>query len=261
MSYQELNMPSFDFSGQAGVVTGAGQGIGKWIALALAKAGAGVIIADINGDAARKTCREIEEFGGRSAHMEADMADPDACTALMNFTRDHFGRLDFSVNNAGVNVHKKALEITPREFDFVTGVNARGVYFCCQAAARIMIAQGGGKIVNTASAGGFLVRSGVPNSVYAMTKAGVIMLTKALAEEWAASRINVNAVAPGYMETPLVADRLKDPESRTRILASTPLQKVGQAKDLVGAYLFLISGLSDYITGQTIFVDGGRTIL
>jgi 2-deoxy-D-gluconate 3-dehydrogenase len=165
------------------------------------------------------------------------------------------------VNNAGVNVHKPAVEVSGEDFDFVVRVNSRGVYFCCQAAARIMIPSGKGKIINTASAAGFLVRSGVPNSVYAMTKGGIVMLTKAFAEEWSGYNINVNAVAPGYMATPLVADRLKDPEAYQSIIESTPLKRVGEAKDLIGAFVFLASDASDFITGQTICVDGGRTIL
>jgi len=124
-----------------------------------------------------------------------------------------------------------------------------------------MIPEGKGKIINIASAAAFLVRAGIPNSVYAMTKAGIVMLTKALAEEWAQYNINVNAVAPGYFATPLVADRLKDPEVYKSIMESTPLKKVGGPEDIMGTVVFLASEASNYITGQTICLDGGRTIL
>jgi len=124
-----------------------------------------------------------------------------------------------------------------------------------------MIPRKRGKIINIASAAAFLVRAGIPNSVYAMTKAGIVMLTKALAEEWAQYQVNVNAVAPGYFATPLVADRLKDPEASRSIIESTPLKRVGGPEDIMGAVVFLASEASDFITGQTISVDGGRTVL
>lgn len=261
MSESCWDLPSWELHGKAAVVTGAGQGIGKWIATGLAAAGADVCVADINVDTARDTSREIEKMGRRSTFMKVDVGDINAVNQLMESAVDDFGHLDIVVNNAGVNVHKPAVEVSGDDFDFVVRVNSRGVYFCCQAAARMMRPFKKGKIINTASAAGFLVRAGVPNSVYAMTKAGIIMLTKALAEEWAGSNINVNAVAPGYMATPLVADRLKDPKAYQSIIESTPLKRVGQAKDLIGAFVFLASDASDFITGQTICVDGGRTIL
>jgi len=261
MSESCWDLPSWELHGKAAVVTGAGQGIGKWIATGLAAAGADVCVADINADTAEETSSEIEKMGHKSTFMKMDAGDIDSVNQLMESAVDSFGRLDIVVNNAGVNVHKPAVEVSGEDFDFVVRVNSRGVYFCCQAAARIMIPSGKGKIINTASAAGFLVRAGVPNSVYAMTKAGIVMLTKAFAEEWAGYNINVNAVAPGYMATPLVADRLKDPKAYQSIIESTPLKRVGQAKDLIGAFVFLASDASDFITGQTICVDGGRTIL
>jgi 2-dehydro-3-deoxy-D-gluconate 5-dehydrogenase len=261
MSESCWDLPSWELHGKAAVVTGAGQGIGKWIATGLAAAGADVCVADINVDTARDTSREIEKMGRRSTFMKVDVGDINVVNQLMESAVDTFGHLDIVVNNAGVNVHKPAVEVSGDDFDFVVRVNSRGVYFCCQAAARMMRPFKKGKIINMASAAGFLVRAGVPNSVYAMTKAGIVMLTKALAEEWAGSNINVNAVAPGYMATPLVADRLKDPKVYQSIIESTPLKRVGQAKDLIGAFVFLASDASDFITGQTICVDGGRTIL
>ena len=200
-------------------------------------------------------------MGRNSLPIEVNVADPKAVSSLMESAYNHFGRLDILVNNAGVNVHKTALDVTEEDFNFVVDVNCKGVYFCSQAAAKIMISSGKGKIINTASVTAFLVRSGVPNSVYAMTKAGIVMLTKAFAEEWAQYNINVNAVAPGYIATPLVADRLQNPDVYERIIESTPLKRVGQPRDLIGAFIFLASDASDFITGQTICVDGGRTIL
>jgi len=127
--------------------------------------------------------------------------------------------------------------------------------------AKEMIPKGGGKIINIASAAGLLLRPGIPNSVYAGTKAGIIMLTKAFAEELAQHEIHVNAIAPGYLATPFAKDRLSDPEILANILAFTPLKKIGEAKDIIGPVVFLASEASNFITGQTIFVDGGRTVL
>jgi gluconate 5-dehydrogenase len=180
---------------------------------------------------------------------------------MVKKTLASFGCIDCLVNNAGVNVHKPMLEITPEEFDFVSGVNFRGVYFVSQIVSREMISRGGGKIINIASSAGFLLRPGIPNSVYAGTKAGIIMFTKAFAEELAPYNIYVNAVAPGYLATPLAKDRLSNPETLTNILSFTPLKRVGEAGDVIAPVVFLASEASNFITGQTLFVDGGRTIL
>jgi len=257
-SYQ---FPRYDLEGKVAVVTGSGQGLGKWIALGLAEAGADILVADLLAKNGEQTAKEIEKMRRKAIFMEIDIGDIDAVNKMMNMARSELGSLDILVNNAGVNVHKKALDITPEDFDFIVRVNSKGVYFCCQAAARLMIPERKGKIINIASAAAFLVRAGIPNSVYAMTKAGIVMLTKALAEEWAQYNINVNAVAPGYFATPLVADRLKDPEAYKSIIESTPLKKVGGPEDIMGTVVFLASEASNYITGQTICLDGGRTIL
>jgi NAD(P)-dependent dehydrogenase (short-subunit alcohol dehydrogenase family) len=226
--------PKYDLEGKVAVVTGAGQGLGKWIALALANAGADVLVAALHSETAEKTCSEIREMGRHSTFVAVDVSNVEAVKAMMATAEADLGGLDILVNNAGVNVHK--------------------------AAAR-MIPKGAGKIINIASSTAFLVRAGIPNSIYAMTKAGVVMLTKALAEEWSRFNINVNAVAPGYFLTPLVEDRFKDREMYNTIVSSTPLGRVGSPEDIMGVVVFLASAASSYITGQTICIDGGRTIL
>jgi 2-deoxy-D-gluconate 3-dehydrogenase len=261
MKENSYKFPRYDLKGKVAVVTGSGQGLGKWIALGLAEAGADILVADLVSKNAEQTTKEIQEIGRKSIFMALDVADTDAVGRMMELAKDELGSLDILVNNAGVNVHKKALDITPEDFDFIVRVNSKGVYFCCQAAARLMGPNKNGKIINIASAAAFLVRAGIPNSVYAMTKAGIVMLTKALAEEWAQYNINVNAVAPGYFATPLVTDRLKDSEASRSILESTPLRRVGEAEDIMGAVVFLASDASNFITGQTICLDGGRTVL
>lgn len=253
--------PKYNLDGKVAVVTGAGRGLGKWIALALADAGADVLVAALHRETAEKTCLEIREMGRKSAFLAVDVSDPEAAKAMMATAEAELGGLDILVNNAGVNVHKAALEFTPEDFAHVVDVNAKGVFFCSQAAAARMIPQGEGKIINIASSAAFLVRAGIPNSVYAMTKAGIVMLTKALAEEWSSFNIHVNAVAPGYFLTPLVEDRFRDRDMYNTIVSSTPLGRVGSPEDIMGVVVFLASAASAYITGQTICVDGGRTIL
>ncbi len=258
---ESYRFPRYDLKRKVAVVTGSGQGLGKWIALGLAESGADVLLADLVPENANQTAREIEKMGRRAVPLGVDIGDPAAVSKMMETARKELGSLDILVNNAGINIHKKALDITPEDFDRIIRVNSKGVYFCSQAAARLMIPREKGKIINIASAAAFLVRAGIPNSVYAMTKAGIVMLTKALAEEWSQYHINVNAVAPGYFSTPLVADRLKDPEASRSIIESTPLKKVGGPEDIMGTVVFLASEASDFITGQTICVDGGRTVL
>ena len=253
--------PKYDLKDKVAVVTGAGQGLGKWIALALADAGADVLVAALHAETAAATCAEIREMGRRAHAFAADVADVEAVKAMMSAAEETLGGLDILVNNAGVNVHKAALDVTPEDFARIVDVNAKGVFFCSQAAAARMIPRGGGRIINIASVVAFLVRAGIPNAVYAMTKAGVVMLTKALAEEWARFNINVNAIAPGYFLTPLVEDRLKDDQMYNTIVSSTPLGRPGSPEDIMGVVVFLASAASAYITGQTICIDGGRTIL
>jgi 2-deoxy-D-gluconate 3-dehydrogenase len=258
---EEIIVPRMDLNGEAAIVTGAGRGLGKWIAQGLARSGARLIAVDIDLVNAQKTADEIRETGGVAEALQMDITKVDQIENMVSHTLQTCGRIDILVNNAGVNVHKPMVEISPSEFEWVTSVNLRGVYFCSQQVGKVMLGQKSGKIINIASVAGFLLRAGIPNSVYATTKAGIIMLTKALAEEFSGHGIRVNCVAPGYFATPLVADRLEDPKTRESILSSTPLKRVGGAMDIVGPVVFLASEASRFMTGQTLFVDGGRSIL
>ncbi len=258
---EKTDFPEMTLKGKVALVTGAARGLGKWMALGLAHAGANVAVADINLEGVEETAKEIEAMKRKSLGIKVDLAKIDSITEMVEKAVAAFGRVDCLVNNAGVNVHKPLLQITPEEFDFISSVNFRGVYFTSQIMSRQMIKQGGGKIINIASATAFLLRPGVPNSVYAGTKAAVVMLTKVFAEELAPYKIHVNAIAPGYFATPLTTDRIGDPKVLEGILYLTPLKKVGGSVDLVGPVVFLASDASNFITGQTICVDGGRTIL
>ena len=258
---EKIDYPKMTLEGRVALVTGAAQGLGKWISFGLAHAGADVAVADLNLEGVEQTAKEIEEMGRKAFPVKTDVARIESIEEMVQKTITTFGRIDCLVNNAGVNVHKSVLEVSPEEFDFVSSVNFRGVYFASQIVSREMIPKGGGKIINIASAAGLLLRPGIPNSVYAGTKAGIIMFTKAFAEELAPHNNYVNAIAPGYLATPLAKDRLSDPEIRANILSFTPLKKIGEARDVIGPVVFLASDASNFITGQTIFVDGGRTVL
>ncbi len=257
----EMNFPPNHVQGKIALVTGAGRGLGRWIALGLAHAGADVVIAEINSETGQETAQDVQKMGRKSLFVETDVAQVDSIEAMVGKVVKEWGRIDILVNNAGVNVRRKVEDVTPEDFDSVVSVNLRGVYFCSQAVGKVMIRQKQGKIINIASAAGFLVRQGIPNSIYASTKAGVVMLTKALAAEWAPYNININAVAPGYFATPLAAPRLKDPAALQSIMESTPLKRVGGAGDIIGPVVFLASEAASFITGACLNVDGGRTIL
>jgi len=259
---EDMEYPKWTLDGKIALVTGASKGLGKWIALGLAHAGADVAVVARNFEEIQQTAKEIEETGRKALPIQADVSRIEMIEVMVQKTVATFGRIDILVNNAGTNIRKTVLEVSPEEFDLVAGVNFRGLYFTSQMVAREMVKRGeGGKIVNIGSAGGLLLRAGIPNSVYAGTKGGVVMFTKAFAEELAPYKINVNSVAPGYFATPLARDRLSNPEVREKIMFFTPLKSVGGAKDIIGPVLFLASDASDFMTGQTIYVDGGRTVL
>lgn len=258
---EQIQFPKMRIDGQVALVTGASRGLGKWIAIGLAHAGAQVVVVSRNLEGSEQTAQEITGQGGEALPLAADVGDTDAVQRMVRQAVGHFGRIDCLVNNAGVNVHKPMLEITPEDFDCVARVNFRGVYFTSQMVAREMIARGGGRIINISSSAGLLLRPNIPNSVYAGTKAAIIMLTKSFAEELAAQHINVNAVAPGYFATPLAQDRISDPAILKTILSMTPMKQIGGPMDIIGPVIFLASEASRFMTGQTIFVDGGRTII
>jgi len=243
---EEVEFPEMSLDGKIALVTGASKGLGKWISLGLAHAGADVAVIARNFQGVEQTAKEIEKMGRKALPIQADVSKIESIKEMVRKTITTFGRIDCLVNNAGTNIRKSVLEVTPEEFDLVSDVNFRGLYFTSQIVAKEMINRGSGKIINIGSAAGFLLRAGIPNSVYAGTKGGVI---------------HVNSIAPGYFATPLARDRLSNKEVLDKILLFTPLKKIGEARDIIGPLLFLASDASDFITGQTIFVDGGRTIL
>lgn len=254
--------PNFRLDDRVAVITGSGSGIGEAAAWALARSGAGVVITELPDrfERAQAIATGIQrETGRRTLALPLDVTRTDQIEATMERVETELGSIDILVNSAGVNRTKPALEISEDDWDFVLGVNLKGLFFCCQAAGRKMIPRGRGKIVNLASING--VVGFYKRAPYCASKGGVVNLTRELAVEWASSGVNVNAVGPTYTETPLTIPTLSDPETRAEILRRTPMGRIGQVSDIVGAIVFLASPASDLITGQTLLVDGGWTAM
>ncbi len=255
-----MEFPSSRVDGQIAVVTGSGSGIGQAASWALAKAGADVVITELPRliERAESTAEQIARETGRHTFVQPlDVTSLESITSMMAHSVEHFGRIDILVNSAGVNRTIPALEVTEADWDFVVDVNLKGLFFCCQAAAREMIKSGKGKIVNLASING--VVGYFKRAAYCSSKGGVVNLTRALAIEWAPHHINVNAVGPTYIETPLTVPTLSDPATRADIVARTPMGRVGKPEEVAGAIVFLASAAADLITGHTLLVDGGWT--
>jgi 3-oxoacyl-[acyl-carrier protein] reductase len=238
------------------IVTGSARGIGRAIALELAKEGANVVVCDVNLEAAIETSKEIEAMGRKSFAKKVDVTNYKEVESLILETKEKLGSVDILVNNAGITKDNLILKMTPEDFDLVIDVNLKGVFNGIKAVFPIMMKQKSGKIVNIASIIGLIGNVGQAN--YASSKAGVIALTKTAARELASRGVCVNAVAPGYIQTPMT-DKLPD-NIKEEMLKLIPLKRMGQPEDVAKAVLFLCSPDSDYITGQTITVDGGMVM-
>jgi NAD(P)-dependent dehydrogenase (short-subunit alcohol dehydrogenase family) len=251
--------PDFNLSGRVALVTGAARGLGRAISLALAHAGADVALGlrDRNADAG--VTAKIEALGRRALPLQMDVTSMDQISRAVEDAAAHFGNLDVLVNNAGIAPGNLAENVIEKDFDDTIAVNLKGTFFASQAAARIMIRQGsGGRIVNMSSQAGF---AALPTeSVYCMTKAGLVHLTKCLAVEWGKYGITVNAVAPTFIETPGTQECLGDPAFRADVVERiAALHRIGQPMDVAGAVVFLASPAASLITGHTVLIDGGWT--
>ena len=247
----------FDLTGRVAIMTGAGRGLGRTMALALAAAGADIALASRTTPELESLVEEVEALGRRAIAVPTDITSPDACEALVAAAVERLGRLDILVNNAGTNVRKSALEITPDEYDFVLQTNLKGYFNGARAAGRLFVEQGSGKVINISSILGSVA---LPNqAAYASSKGAIDQLTKVLAIEWATANVQVNGLAPTYFETDLTRPLYDDPERKAFIEERTPMGRWGQPHELAGAVIFLASDASDFVTGQTILVDGGWT--
>ncbi len=251
-------MNLFDLTGEYGLVLGSG-GIGGAIARGMAEAGAEVIIADCSAGNLERTEAEIKRVGGRVHVVHADIKDKADVEALYRTADGLAPRLTLSVNSIGLNEMSHAVDTTEEQWDKVLNGFLKNLFWSNQEAAKRMLPQKKGKIVNLASMSGVIV-TGDQGSSYAAAKAGVIQLTRALAAEWISSGVYVNAISPGTVDTPLTAGFLGDPASRREVEREIPIGRVAQPADMVGPALFLLSGASDYVVGHNLLVDGGYTL-
>ena len=235
------------------LVTGGAQGIGREIGLLLAKNGADIVIADINGKQAQTTAQEIESLGQRSLAIQADVSKFTEAENLGISTIDAFGRIDILVNNAGITRDSLFLRMKEEDWDSVIAVNLKSVFNCSKAVIRYLSKQRRGKIINIASVVGQMGNVGQAN--YAASKAGIIGLTKTMAREFAARGINVNAVAPGFIDTEMT--RSLPEKAKEEFLKNIPMGRMGTSEEVTEAVLFLATDASNYITGQVINVNGG----
>ncbi|MBI5583139.1 MAG: glucose 1-dehydrogenase [Deltaproteobacteria bacterium] len=247
----------FDLTGKVALVTGASKGLGKALAVGLAKAGADLALCARNPDDLETARGEVGKYGSRVEHFTLDVLDAQKVQETTEAVLQTFGRIDILVNNAGINIRKPVLELTEDDWDRVLSTNLKGYFLMARAVVPDMIKRKKGKVINMAS---ILGAVGLENQLpYASSKGGVIQMTKVMALEWARHHINVNAIGPTYFETPLVATLRGDPERFRFINERTPMGRWGQPEELEGTVIFLASTASDFITGQTIFVDGGWT--
>ncbi len=250
--------PRFDLDGRTALVTGAARGLGRSIALALANAGADVALGLRVPGTADDVVAEITAMGRRAVAVDMDVRSLPQIRAAVDTVVDGFGRLDILVNNAGLGPANPAELVTEEDYDLTLDVNVKGLFFASQAAGRVMIAQGGGTIVNLSSQAGFVALP--TESIYCMTKAAIAHLTKCLAVEWGSHGITVNAVAPTFIRTPGTEPDLADPEFRADVEARiAALHRIGEPVDVTGAVVFLASPAASLITGTTLLVDGGWT--
>lgn len=244
-----------NLSRKVAIVTGGSRGLGKGMALALAEAGADVVVASRTLSALKEVSQEIKDKGRSSLPIELDVWDLSSINRMVENAVKEFGKIDILVNNAGMNVRKPTIEVTEEDWNKIVNTNLKGTFFCAQAVGKVMIKQTKGKIINI---GSLTSKVAFPNmAVYAATRGGILQLTKSLAVEWAKYNINVNAIGPGYFKTSQTATLFADKHWVEEILKKIPLGKTGLPEDLGGTVVFLASEASDYITGQMIFVDGG----
>lgn len=250
--------PRFDLAGEVALVTGAGRGLGRAIALALAHAGADVALGLRDIHAHGDLPREIESIGRRVLPLQMDMMRLDEVFRAVEETAEHYGRLDILVNNAGVAPGNRAEDVREEDYDATVAINLKGTFFASQAAGRVMIRQRRGCIVNLSSQAGYVALP--EESVYCMTKAAIAHLTKCLAVEWGKYNIRVNAVAPTFIATPGTEEVLNDPEFRADVLERiAALHRIGEPMEVAGAVVFLASPAASLVTGHTMLIDGGWT--
>src|SRR4051794_38183726 len=249
------------FDDKVAFVTGAASGIGRAAALAFAREGARVVAADVSERGNQETARMIEELGGRALAVRCDVTRPDNVKTALDKAIAAFGRLDFAFNNAGIEPRNPAptAEYEEEEWNRIIDINLRGVFLCMKYEIPLILEQGGGAIVNTSSGAGVIGIKGSP--AYTASKHGVIGLTRAAALDYAAQNIRVNAICPGYIETPMM-DRFTGgtPEGRAKVISEEPVGRMGKPEEIAAAVLWLCSDTAGFVIGDALVMDGGQTV-
>ncbi|QUP57042.1 SDR family oxidoreductase (plasmid) [Ralstonia syzygii] len=250
----------FSFENQVALVTGAASGMGLATAKAFARAGAAVALADVNGEGVRAAAEALVAAGHKAIGIRCDVANMDEVEAMVNETVSTFGRLDMAFNNAGVQSPvAETADADPKDYDFVMGVNLRGIWNCMKLELLQMRKQGNGAIVNNSSLGGLV---GIAErGIYHASKHGVVGLTKSAGLEYAARGIRINAVCPGIIETPMVSGMLEtQPEAMAELMKEVPMKRLGRSEEIADAVLWLCSPASSFVIGHALPVDGGYTV-
>ncbi len=249
---------NFDLTGRVALVTGGAQGLGASIARALAAHGATIALLDIQADAVAAAATQLAHDTGRdSVGLGCDTRDKDRVEACVRNIAEQFGRIDILVNNAGIHRRGTPTDYKPQDLADVFAVNLVGCYHVAGAVGKVMLSQQRGNIINVSALGGGLTGLGRGGSIYAMTKGGIVSLTRDLAAEWGAHGIRVNAIAPGWIRTPMTQALQNDAERSAKVLERVPLRRWGEPDDVAGVVVFLASDAAAYITGCTIPIDGG----
>jgi len=247
-----------DLKDKVAIITGARRGMGRTHALALAKAGAKVVVSDISQEDCQKVVEEIKKAGGEAIAVKCDVTKKEEADEMVEKAIEKFGKVDILVNNAGICQFKPFFELTEEEWDRTLDINLKGYFLCAQAAAKEMAKQKSGVIINIASVAMGQQGIGFPNIVhYCASKGGIVGMTEALAVELAPYNIRVNAISPGMIETPMIDPVKQDPKIMEAMLARVPMRRVGKPEEVSNLVLFLASDASSYMTGSTVVIDGG----
>jgi NAD(P)-dependent dehydrogenase (short-subunit alcohol dehydrogenase family) len=258
MQQSEFDFPNFKIHNKVALITGASKGLGRACALALAHAGADIALGLRNAESAKDVEEDIRAMGRNVIRVPMDVSELRQIEAAVKIVIDHFGSIDILVNNVGVAPANPALKVTESDYDETMNLNVKAMFFASQAAAKQMVRQKGGKIINMSSQAGSIALD--DESVYCMSKAAVNHMTKNLASEWAKYNIQVNAVAPTFIETPGTEPWLNDPDFKQSVLNRIPLGKIGKPMDVAGVVVFLASEAASLMTGEIVMVDGGWTL-
>jgi len=260
----EGNGIKYDFSNEVILVTGAASGIGKATSKAFVESGAKLVLVDIDENGVNKVKNELTATAGLKEKnlltVKADVSIPKDVLKMTEKAINYFGKIDILFNNAGIGTHSLLKDSSFEDWRKMMSVNLDGVFLVAQAVGKEMINRKKGRIVNTASMSGFIVNEKTDVGAYCVSKAGVIMLTKALSVEWAEYNIMVNAIAPGYTKTPMVKESLKDPKIAQGYRERTPLHRLAEPEEIASAVLYLSSPATTYITGHTLVIDGGYIV-